>query len=367
MRIFREQGYQLNYPDEIGFAFNPCLLVQSGSDVVTSLDVSMTDGEKTQRMVMQTFGNEVYADVREYVQGFFDSMSFGDLSYFSMTKSERGKKISFTVDMMNGEDVKKVVTFDVFYIWGALKIGGQETYNGYKTLTWYRGFPFSFSLYCKGGGAILFSKDGVADRYINVDSQGVYDIPMLEEDDGKMYYLIHDCSGAFQEVTFDKTFDMTFRYIGGGIQTEKVRINIVDGDDNGYYLRWIDRHGFYCYYLFKKGDESRKTTSDSVFMRNNLLAYDMSYGYQGYTGRQQQMSREDTIPVCAPLVDSETFDMLMDMVTSPCVDLFAGYDSNKTPRWIAVTINAGTYKKTKAVLQDFVTNIVMPEVQIQKL
>ena len=113
--------------------------------------------------------------------------------------------------------------------------------------------------------------------------------------------------------------------------------------------------------------ESRKTTRDSVFMLNNLLAYDMSYGYQGYTGRQQQMSREDTIPVCAPLVDSDTFDMLMDIATSPCVDLFAGYDADNRPQWIAVTINAGTYKKTKAVLQDFVTNIVMPEVQIQKL
>lgn len=367
MREFREEGYQLTYPDEIGFAFNPCLIIQSGSGKVTSLDITMSDGEKKQRVIMQSFMNEVYADVREYIQGFFDSLSFGNLEYTSIVKSQRGKMIMFSVLMQNDEDTMKTISFNVFYIWGALKIGGKETYNGHKVLTWFRGFPFSFGLFCKGGGSILFSKDGVADRYINVDEPGVYDVPMTDEDDAKMYYLIHDCSGAFQEVLFDNTFDMTFRFLGGGTHTEKLRINIVDGDESGYYLRWIDRHGFYCYYLFKKGVESSKITRDSVFMRNNLLAYDMSYGYQGYTGRQQQMSREDTIPVCAPLVDSDTFDMLMDIATSPCVDLFAGYDADNRPQWIAVTINAGTYKKTKAVLQDFVTNIVMPEVQIQKL
>ena len=79
------------------------------------------------------------------------------------------------------------------------------------------------------------------------------------------------------------------------------------------------------------------------------------------------MSREDTIPVCAPLVDSETFDMLFDVATSPCVDLFAGYDEEGTPKWISVTVQDGTYKKSTQVLQDFVCHIVMPDVSIQKL
>lgn len=367
MRLLSSDKATAKVPDEIGFAFNPCLIVVSGSGVL-SMDVTMTDDDgTTQGMRMQAFNGELYADVREYVQGFFDSMTFGVVDYVNMQKTKQGKKISFALDVWVSEDEKASFAFDVFYIWGALKIGGQEVYNGHKVLTWFRGFPFSFGLYCKGGGAILFSKDGRAERYINIPEQGVYSVPMLSSDDARSYYIINDCSGAFQEVTFDKTFDMTFRYIGGGTHTEKIRIDIVDGDEEGYYLRWIDRHGFYCYYLFKKGDGSIKTASDSVFMRNNLQAYDMSYGYQGYTGRQQQMTREDTIPVCAPLVDSDTFDILLDIATSPCVDLFAGYDTGNQPRWIAVTINAGTYKKTKAVLQDFTTNIVMPEVSIQKL
>ena len=78
------------------------------------------------------------------------------------------------------------------------------------------------------------------------------------------------------------------------------------------------------------------------------------------------MSREDTIPVCAPLVDRETWDMLFDIATSPCVDLFAGYKDGLV-KWLPVTAVTGSYTKTKAVLQDFVCNIVLPEVQIQKL
>ena len=43
MREFREEGYQLTYPDEIGFAFNPCIIIQSGSGTVTSLDTTTSN------------------------------------------------------------------------------------------------------------------------------------------------------------------------------------------------------------------------------------------------------------------------------------------------------------------------------------
>lgn len=366
MRTATKNGITLKYPDEVGFAFNPCLFIATGNNIV-SMELTLSSTETNKASVSyRAFGDGCYADVREYVQTFFDTMSFGTLDYSKVTKTEMGKTISIVVLVSLADGTEVEFDLSVFYIWGALKEGGQETYNGYRTLTWFRGFPFSFGLFSLGG-SLLFCRDGVPTRFENTDGQGVYNVPLLDTDNCKDYYTILDCTGAFVEVTFDKSFDMTFRYTGGGVKTEKVRINVVDGMDSGYYLRWIDRHGFYCYYLFKSGEESRKTTADDAFSRNNLLAYDMSYGYQGYTGRQQQMSREDTVPVCAPNVDSETFDMLFDLATSPCVDLFAGYDENKQPRWIAVTIQAGTYKKSTAVLQDFTCNVVMPEVPVQKL
>ena len=367
MREITNNGVTLSYPDEIGFAFNPCLLVASGDELV-KMTIDIRAGEKKETIWMEAMKGRCYADVREYVQTFFDTLAFSDVDYNKERQTAMGKRVSFSVTATKSDEANTTVeyTFEVFYIWGALKVGGQEAYNSYRTLTWFRGFPFTVGVYAAGGGSIMFSKDGVADKFVNLPEQGVWNIPLKRTEDAKRYYLLSDCTGAFAEVTFDNTFDMTFRYSNVGTKTEKIRIDIIDDYDEGYYLRWINRHGFYCYYLFKPGDEARKVTSDGAFMRNNLLSYDMNYGYQGYTGRQQRMSREDTIPVCAPLVDSDTWDMLFDIATSPCVDLFVGY-KNDEPKWMPVTIVSGSYTKAKAVLQDFICSIMMPDVTIQKL
>lgn len=367
MRKETNNGVTLAYPDEIGFAFNPCLLIASG-DKIAKMSIEVSSGEKKETVWLDAMSGRCYAEVREYVQSLFDEMDFGVVDYEREDKTGLGKRMSFAVVVTKEDEGRTEVSFsfDVFYIWGAMKAGGQEKYNSYRTLTWFRGFPFTVGMYAAGGGSIMFSKDGIPDRIVNIPEQGVWNIPMRNTDDARLYYLLNDSTGAFGEVTFDDTFDMTFRYVNANGKAEKILVNIVDGYDEGYYLRWIDRHGFYRYYLLKSGDEARKVTTEGMFIRNNLMSYDMSYGYKGHTGRQQQMSREDVIPVCAPLVDSETWDMLFDIATSPYVDLFVGYNDGK-PRWLPVTVAPGSYTKTKAVLQDFVCNIVMPEVPIQKL
>lgn len=367
MREQTKNNIKLKFPDDIGFAFNTCLLIAEG-EKLSRLSITIRGGEKQQRLFLDSLNGKCYGDVREYVQSFFDTLSFDNVNYGREEKTKMGIRLSFEVTAMLQNYTGEVsFNFDVFYIWGALKLGGQEEYNGYRALTWFRGYPFTFGIYAAGGSSLLFSRDGVADRFVSLPEQGVWNVPMLTSDNAQSYYTISDSSGTFVSVTFDNTFDATFKYSGGGEKTEKLRINIVDTCGNGgYYLRWVDRHGFYCYYLFKGGDEQRKSVSDSLFMRNNLLAYDGTYGYEGYTGRQQQMSREDAVALCAPLVDSATWEMLFDITTSPCVDLFAGYKDGE-PKWVSVTLVAGSYVKTRAALQDFVCNILLPDVNIQKL
>ena len=79
------------------------------------------------------------------------------------------------------------------------------------------------------------------------------------------------------------------------------------------------------------------------------------------------MKREDVVSLCAPLVDSETWDMLFDIATSPCVDMFAGYKDGEGAKWLSVTVVAGSYTKIGAVLQDFICSIQLPDINIQKL
>ncbi len=366
MRTEKKERVTLKYPDEIGFAFNPCLLVATG-EAIEGMTVNIRNGEQREFANYEAFRGACYADLRELVQGFFDTQAFEAVDYGKEQKTKLGVLLSFEVAVYDRNIGDNEFRFDVFYIWGALRTGGRETYNRYRTLTWFRGYPFVFGIYASGGGSVLLNRDGVPNRFISISEQGVWNVPLLPSDIAKEYYTISDSTGAFTEAVFDATFDMTFKYQGGVETTERLRINVVDDCDGGYYLRWIDRHGFYCHYLFKAGEEQRKVTSDGVFLRNNLLAYDMTYGYQGVAGYRQAKQRDDIIEVGAPLVDSETWDMLFDITTSPCVDMFAGYDDEGAPKWVSIGIAAGTYAKKRASLQDFVCNIILPETDVQKL
>lgn len=369
MRTESKSNITLSYPDEIGFAFNPCIVKIDGDKVTKAIIRMDASGSGSDVVMFDAFRGKIYGDVREYIQTFFDSVPFGKVNYEEAERTELGKMVSFevVVSVSGSDDV--TFSFSVFYVWGALKIGGVERYNGFRRLKWFKGYPFTFGVYAAGGSSVLFGKDGAAEKFVSLSDQGVWNIPLKDsEHTAKNFYLISDSTGGLREVNFDRTFDLTFRfqYVGDGKKTDKVRIDIVDDYDEGYYLRWINRHGFYCYYLFKAGEQSRKVSSDSAYLRNNLLSYDMTYGYEGGAGRMQSMKSEDSLPICAPLVDSETWDMLFDVTTSPIVDMFAGYEGG-VPKWVSVNVVAASYTKGGAPLQDFICTIALPEVEIQKL
>lgn len=364
MRTRTTEGVTFRYPDEIGFAFNPCVILCHGENM-TRMNVSISDGEKREDMTLDAFGGKCYTDMAEYVQAFFDTLNFGKLDYKKEKKSDVGKSLSFNiVAVLKDKEVR--FAFEVYYVWGAMKIGGEEIYNGFRTFTWHKGYPFTFGVYCSGKGALMISQEGVADRFIQIPEQGVWNVPLSDDDGKHSYIVVTDSAGKFIEVTFDATFDVTFKQRSVSKDTRKALIKVEDDCETGYYLRWIDRHGFYCYELFKKGEEQRKSIAGSTFTRNDLTAYDDDYGYQGNTGLLQMKSRKDTIPICAPLVDDETWERLYDMATSPCVDLFAGYE-NGLPKWVSVNVVEGSHTKSRAVLQDFVCTIALQDVGVQKL
>ena len=135
----------------------------------------------------------------------------------------------------------------------------------------------------------------------------------------------------------------------------------IDDRENGVYLRWINRHGVYCYWLFIAGDKQRQVANDGEFMRNNMQDYNYVNGYHGGTGRKQRKSENSIIPVCAPLVDGDMFDFLCELALSPVVDMYV--DGN----WLAVNISVDTYTKTRSVLQDFIATVILPESRIASL
>lgn len=355
MRQTTKNGITIKYADAVGFAFLPCIIKASGSGVA-SIEATISRETKTYTYSVEAFADNCIMDYREHVQALFDGISFGNLDYSrDSQKSNLGAVFDISVKVKNSEG-SDLATFSytTFYVWGAMRAG--ETWNARKTLTWFTNFPFSFGLYISEETSLLVYADGrAANKHIDLAGQGIFEITSKVLKAGAKSYSINDYYG--KQATFDTTFDFTF-YLKAELAAIKT-----DNTEKGIYLRWVDRHGFYRYWLFTQGDESRAISSDTSFIRNNLGEYDDTiFGYLGANGRRQGYGREDTIQLCAPLVDRETYDFLQDLASSPVVDMYlGGY------KWQSVTIKAGTYTKTTAELQDFVCNLVINNTQIQQL
>ncbi len=361
MRQTTKNGITIKYADAVGFAFLPCIIKASGSGVA-SIETTISRETRTYTYSVEAFADNCIMDYREYVQALFDGISFGNLDYTKESQqSNLGANFTISVKIKNSEG-SDLATFSytTFYVWGAMRAG--ETWNGFNKLTWFTHFPFSFGLYTSEASQILVGYEGAPNKLVKPGIAGIVDINTSVLPSKARFWNIYDYDGEIQQGTFDNTFDLTFCLATGGKQSLLLRIDR-DDTESGIYLRWIDRHGFIRYWLFTQGDESRAISSDTSFVRNNLGEYDDTiFGYLGVNGRRQGYGREDTIPLCAPLVDSETFDFLQDLASSPVVDMYLG--SNK---WQSVTIKAGTYTKTTAELQDFVCNLVINNTQIQQL
>lgn len=361
MRQTTINGITIKYADAVGFAFLPCIIKASGSGVA-SIETTISRETMAHTYSVEAFADSCIMDYREYVQALFDGISFGNLDYSRESqKSNLGANFNITVKVKNSEGSNiAIFSYTTFYVWGAMRAG--ETWNGRKKLTWFTHFPFSFGFYINAASQILVGYEGVPNKLVKPGINGIVDINASVLPNKARYWNIYDYDGKIELGTFTDVFDLTFAMASGGKQSILARIERND-TEKGIYLRWVDRHGFYRYWLFTQGDESRAISSDTSFLRNNLGEYDDSiFGFLGANGRRQGYSREDTIPLCAPLVDSETFDFLQDLTSSPVVDMYLG--SNK---WQSVTIKAGTYTKTTAELQDFVCNLVINNTQIQQL
>ena len=362
MRQTTINGITIKYADAVGFAFLPCIIKASGSGV-SSIETTISRETKAHTYSVEAFADNCIMDYREYVQALFDGISFGNLDYSRESqKSNLGANFNISVKVKNSEGSNiAIFSYTTFYVWGAMRAG--ETWNGRKKLTWFTHFPFSFGIYMSEADDLLVYADGrITSKLIELAGQGIYEITSKVLKAGAKSYSIKDYGGKIQQATFDTTFDFTFYLKTSSMYTELAAIK-ADNTEKGIYLRWVDRHGFYRYWLFTQGDESRAISSDTSFVRNNLGEYDDTiFGYLGANGRRQGYGREDTIPLCAPLVDRNTFDLLQDLASSPVVDMYLGGD-----KWQSVTIKAGTYTKTTAELQDFVCNLVINNTQIQQL
>lgn len=368
MRTHEIGNLIIEYPDEIAFCFNHIIVNLHGNGVSTlgitevRMEIS-SDGDTTYTESRAPFKQNVFFDAASYVQASFDYVNEHRVDYqqAGATNSRLGMSFSFLVQLYNGEILKEAFSFETFVLWGAMRVG--ERYNGDRTLTWFKNYPFSVGLYSASSGTVQVTADDGIPTEIALSGQGVWNLMLkgIQAHDRVTFHLPGSETAAS---IFDNTFDYTFQGLFNTATTITCKVNDCD---KGVYVRWINRHGMYCYWLFQAGDESRQVENDGEFIRNNMQDYSYTNGYHGGTGRKQRKTEDDTLQICAPLVDSSTYDFLFELTTSPVVDLYAGKDANGVDRWKGINVSVEKFIKTKSSLQDFVCTLILPELNLQSL
>ena len=354
----------IEYPDEICFCFNPVVInIRGHAWARVQVMVIDEDTSTLHQEIRNTFGGTCFFDISFYMQGAFDTGLPGEIDYSTAgaEDSRLGRKFTVQLVMYESDDDFESFAFDTFAIWGAMQVG--ERYNGDRTLTWFKNLPFTVGMYTAGAASVSVTADSVSKPAIALSARKVYNIKMKGLDASRELVLTLPPGTAGSSV-FDHTFDYTFQALSNTGSTVRLLVN---NCTEGVYLRWVSRHGYYCYWLFTRGDESKQVANDGEFIRNNMQDYNYVNGYHGGSGRKQRKTGENTLPVCAPLVDSDTYDFLFQLALSPLVDMYAGKDVNGDDRWLAVNVAVDTYSKTRAVLQDFTAEIILPETRVQSL
>lgn len=330
MRIIDDGTIKVSYPDYV-FCFNPCVFAVESSDGsfdFAEVNVDVSSGDVRKSGYWRAFHNKAYIELRAYFQLLFDENT--------LTSDEAGatcKKVSihmvvshlpFDDDSEPSEIVK--VNFDTLVYWGALR--PYEQFDPYKTrnVKMWGGYPLTID--------VTPQKNGVTANTMKIEhGEAVELIPL--EDDFRMRRVVA------RDVITNIFVDMA----------NVVKVIHEECTPDGVYLRWLDRYGRLCYYLFAEGQKRDKVSNYGDVLRDNITDVVRRMGYE----------REASMQLCAPLVDAETIDGIDDIISSPVVDM---YDNGV---WQAVIVSAGTYTRTDDVLQDFVFEITLQDYDTQRL
>lgn len=296
--VFETTG-RITYPDEMVFCFNPNIIkVQTKNDVTFTV---YSDSGGTGGVFDSTFDHTFTITKRPFLTDEREGASVVELDISSYLQA------LFNINRSGGMVESKVIhvkvatsvasmTFDVTAVWGAIRIG--EVFDAPRKVVHFTKFPFTITYY-----------------------------------------------------------DKAIKHVGAGDAPSHVTVE-TNGCETGVYLRWIDAHGFYQYWLFSEGTEESSTKDYGEKLLENF--YGSTYGYYGMS-RMQGKTTETSKKVCAPLVSQEVFAMLSSVVSSPLVDMY------EDGRWVPIRVKAGKTTNSGAHLQDFEITILLPETITQTL
>ena len=179
-------------------------------------------------------------------------------------------------------------------------------------------------------------------------------------------YSAEYVQGSPDGKSYSSTFDFTFDYTFFMSHQYDIAIKLlVNNDEAGHYLRWIDKFGYIQYYLFTKGEITRKNTisSDSIYESDAVRG-------MYFTERERPMSitSSKSHKCSAVLMPEDVYEYVSTIVTSPVVDLYLGKTKGGREIWMPVNIVASSYKYSpKENLHDLEIEFTTSDLESQSL
>ena len=351
MRTTTINGIKIDYPDEISFAFNRELII---INTTQKTEITISANSKTFTDICLPIGNKIIKDISYYLRLLFTPEINAGIAGLS------NMMLNCTVAIKIESTPTTNFTFTTRTVWGALGVG--ETFNpSRREHTFFNAFPQMFSIYAEAGTVIWRSTDNSSFTNIGtVANTGINNYAILPTANNKVAYRFGG-TGDTVINTFDFTFDNTFRLKPGIAADAEVIFNVNNCAD-GLFLRWIDRQGFYQYYMISRTQMSFTTQAEG----NPITVDYTAFGRWFYNIINQNKSERQTLSGYVSLANKEDIYTLTSLFTSPLVWAYLQSPTGVSD-WLPVLIQPATNIITPATLQDLNINIVFPQTQIQSL
>lgn len=353
MREFELYGGYLTAPDEVVFAFNPCFLhlrdISEQKVTIIITDASMGgDGQQVARISLQLYDRSADVDISAYLRSAFAGIG----------KRTDTFKASTNLQVSIGD-----VSFTMTVIYGAMLPG--EVFNPSRTVRLWSAYPQVVPFFSFGGDTIFLQKDDAQrGEFINGGYLGNFEqydntkesTPMTK--DGQIAIRP---AGTKHSSTFSMEFDGTFTGIEG-----MTIINIEVDDrpqcDDHIFLRWLDKWGFWQYWLCKIGSIE---VSDAVV--GGALTFLTGTTYPYYATRNIGKSMVKQVSACATNLTEEEWKMLSTIKGSINVCAFDTASQSWVPVNVAAGASAWKMGNQSSHRQDFSLKVVFPTIQTQRL
>ncbi len=371
----------INYPDGITQVFNPHYIEVEGATASALRVVIPYEGEEQRYINFQTYNGKAKVFISRLMQLCFNGGEYCKELTINIVTDEGGRPFT-------------ILSFTTMALWGVRKIddvwltGGEAVIKEGASprdnqpmirhkMVRFGNLPFSFDLFLYNDNESATGHFGTATEIVT--GNGLVEV---------------DLSGARNDViTYDMEWNIN-RYqnnndlilsiasrndafitllkglVGAQITGKKMLEQYViekRNEENGYYLRFRDRHGFIRYFLFAKGNTGEKITeTDYSVEAESIVAGEYYQNQVRVSGKTSQ----DVIDACAVHLDEQIVDYVRDIITSPEVDLYMGKNARDKAIWQPVNIISGTYTMEpdcNAKLQNYTIKFALPVYEAQHL